>query len=716
MKLYSLPGAPSALVSRGARPAGDEDEQHRHAGQSLEGVAPVLGLYYRALSGRNAALVAYGNRSDPQQYPDTHTTIRLPDRMFRFLWGNGNFLWYKVALTHRAAHYDGGTFAFEFLRPANHFATLRPASVDATKRHQHESDLEVFFSLFAQRQLAVEVFTVMEDLRLDEWSKRRYPGLRSGYEKIQRAALHDRPSLSSMGPRNALAELMVRISLASKEAFELPSLLHAPTRRLLHLMQALTQHDARVEDSAEAAMRAYCLIVGLPNMDAEYGPNLPVDLSLSQSGQQGHVVWPTLWPEPEKTRLEGDDVLATVMVPVSYRDQLGSRYTYYKGAGPLDQQAIYRFTQVDTQAAASTPSLAGEERPKPPDEPMEHDHHDHFGADEVHLHSGELHSHEIFSFVYPEWDHVAGAYMRNWCCVKESRIDPASSARYFDETLRAYGRLMPHIQNQFERIAREGLRKVRRMADGDDLDLDAAVEALVDMRAGLSPSDQVYTSRQKEARDVVVAFLIDKSASTAEHVESSDGALSMGAGQLVHGKNYRTILDLEKETAVLLMASLEKLGDTYGIYFFSGSGREDVKFHVLKDFEERLSDRVAARIDNIKPLHTTRMGPAIRHTVKKLRAQESRTRLLMLISDGRPFDLDYGQQYGDDAEVEYAIHDTRQALNEARQAGITPFVLTIDPQGNDYLKSMCDGIDYEVLDDINQLPARLLALYRTLTA
>jgi nitric oxide reductase activation protein len=129
-----------------------------------------------------------------------------------------------------------------------------------------------------------------------------------------------------------------------------------------------------------------------------------------------------------------------------------------------------------------------------------------------------------------------------------------------------------------------------------------------------------------------------------------------------------------------------------------------------------LSDRIAARIDNIRPLHTTRMGPAIRHTIRKLRGQEARTKLLMLISDGRPFDLDYGQQYGDGAEVEYAIQDTRKALNEARDAGITPFVLTIDPHGNDYLRAMCEGIDYEVLEDINQLPERLLMLYRGLTA
>jgi nitric oxide reductase NorD protein len=707
---YTLPGVRAALkkIAAGAAP---DSEEHRHPGQTLEGVAPVLGLYYRALAGRNAALVPYGDRNDPLQYPDTHSTIRLPDRVGRFPTGNGNFLWYKIALTHRAAHYDGGTFTFEFLRPAVHFAALRPASMDQLERHEHESDLETFFGLFAQRQLAVEVFTIMEDLRLDEWSKRRYPGLSSGYDKIQRAAAHDRPKLASMGPRNALAELMVRFSLASNRPVELPAMLHESARQLYRVMQPLHHPDARVEDSAEAAMRAYCLLVGLPNMEADYGPSLPLDLSPPPKESS----WNTVWPEPEKTRLEGDEVLATVMAPVSYRDQLGSRYTLYKAAGPLDQQAIYRFTKEDSPASASAQTLNGEERPKPPEEPMEHDCHDHFGEDEVHLHKGELHSHELLSFVYPEWDHVAKAYKRNWCCIKESRIDPASSPRYYDETLRGYGRLMPHIQHQLEQIAREGLRKVRRMADGDDLDLDAAVESMIDMRAGITPSDEVYTSRQKTERDVAVAFLVDKSSSTAEQIEPKPGALTAAAPHL-HGRNYRTILDLEKETAALLMASLERLGDTYGIYFFSGSGREDVKFHVLKDFEERLSDRVAARLDNIKPLHTTRMGPAIRHTVRKLRGQESRTKIMVLISDGRPFDLDYGQQYGENAEVEYAINDTRQALNEARQAGITPFVLTIDPQGGDYLRAMCDGIGYEVLDDINQLPARLLALYRTLTS
>jgi nitric oxide reductase activation protein len=161
---------------------------------------------------------------------------------------------------------------------------------------------------------------------------------------------------------------------------------------------------------------------------------------------------------------------------------------------------------------------------------------------------------------------------------------------------------------------------------------------------------------------------------------------------------------------------LERIGDTYGIYCFSGTGREDVKFQVLKDLDERFGDTVVARLDTIRPLHTTRMGAAIRHAIRKLRAHQSKTRLLLLLSDGRPFDLDYGQEYGDGAEVEYARHDTRQALVEAQRLGIRTFVLTVDPHGNDYLRAMCDGIGYEVLNDVAELPLRLVSLYRGLTA
>jgi len=560
---------------------------------------------------------------------------------------------------------------------------------------------------------------VLEDLRLDEWSKRRYPGLRPAFERIQASALSERPALSSLRPRDALAEAMVRLSLNSSEAFALVSLLHAPLRHMAQILQPLRASTATVEDSAEAALRAYSLITRIPNLDADYGAACTVDMS-----SHCHLPsWPSEWPEPEKVHLEGDEVLETKIHPVAYRDDLGSRYTHYRGAGPLDQQAIYRFTaDANVRGAAVTvptgdAPIDGDVRPAGPPEPLPHDHHDHFGEDLQHHERGELHSHETSWYIYPEWDYVQRDYRRNWCCVRESRLDPAPSARFYNETLNTYGNLVPEIRRQFERLSNEGLRKVRRTLYGDEIDLDASIEALIDIKAGMTPSDQVYVSREPVARDVALALLLDMSASTADHIEppaASDAALA--AAQRLHGKSYRTILDVEKESVALLMAALERLGDVYGIYAFSGSGREDVKFKVVKDMNEPLSDRIAARVETVRPVHTTRMGPAIRHAVRKLRAQEAKTKVLLLVSDGRPFDLDYGQEYGENAEVEYAVHDTRQALEEARRAGVTPFILTIDQNDADYLRTMCADLNYEILTDVNLLPARLLALYRRLTS
>jgi len=689
------------------------DDQHFHPGQTLEGVAPVLGLYYRAVSGRNAALLADGGEGDPERYPDTHTTIRLPARVARFVHGADNFDWYKAALTHRAAHYAAGTFDFCFAAEAAHFARLRP-QLDAAGMGR-SSDLEAFFTLFALRELAIEVFTVIEALRVDQWAKQRYPGLAQKYALVQKNALGERADyLATRSPRDALAEILVQASLGADVPPLVPALLHDPVRAILALCRKVAAAGARVEDSAEATLRAYSLIARMPNLAADYGPASPVELDLPAADGP----WPLEWPEPERNRLEGEEVLHARFDPVAYRDQLGSRIARYRTAGPLDQQAIYRFTQTDGTQPARTvdASPAAPPAAAPPPEPLAHDHHDHFPGDPSVHETGELHSHERFSFIHPEWDHVENRYRRAWCRVRESRLESAASARFFDETLRAYGSLVPGIRRSLERIAEAGLRRIHRLPYGEEIDLDAAIASRVDTRAGLAPDDNVYVARQPQARDVTLALLVDISSSTAEHVAPEADAAMRAALAKVHGKSYRTILDLEREALVLLMAALERIGDTYGIYCFSGSGREDVKFQVLKDMDERFSDTVAARFDRLRPLHTTRMGAAIRHAVRKLRGRESRTKLLVLLSDGRPFDLDYGQQYGEGAELEYALHDTRQALLEAREARIKPFVLTVDPQGNDYLRAMCDGLDYEVLDDVAQLPARLVSLVQGLAA
>lgn len=704
--------ARSPLVSEG----GDRgDNEHAHPGRTLEAVAPVLGLYYRALAGRNAAILPDGSERDPQRYPDTHTTIRLPARMVRFPIGSANFDWYKVAFTHRAAHYAAGTFDYSDEVEAALFPRLRPLPATAVE-DAPRSDLERFFALFSLRELAIETFTVLEALRIDAWAKRRWPGLAKKFETVQRNALHERAErLARCSPRDALAEVLVQASLGATQPPRVPAAIHGSVRQMLAICAPMTDKRATVEDSAEATLRAYTLIVRLPNLPADPATIAPVDLAVPVPERP----WPTEWPEPERNRLEGDEVMHTRFEPVAYRDRLGSRITLYKAAGPLDQQSIYRFTQGSTggEPARTVPSEAvEEERPAPPPEPMEHDHHDHFpGADEAHE-NGELHSHERHAYIHPEWDHMAQSYRRAWCRVRESHLDTAPSARFFEETLRAYGSLVPAIRSQLERLADEGLRRVHRLPYGEEIDLDAAIAARVDRRAGLAPEDNLYIARQAQSRDVTLALLVDVSSSTAEHVEDAGDPAMRAALARVHGRDYRTILDVEKEAVALLIAALERVGDTYGIYCFSGTGREDVKFQVLKDLDERLGDSVVSRFDRMRALHTTRMGAAIRHATRKLRGHEAKTKLLVLLCDGRPFDVDYGQEYGEGAEFDYAVHDTRQALNEARERGVRPFVLAIDPQGEDYLRAMCDGLGYEALTDVNDLPLRLVSLYRSLAA
>ena len=154
------------------------------------------------------------------------------------------------------------------------------------------------------------------------------------------------------------------------------------------------------------------------------------------------------------------------------------------------------------------------------------------------------------------------------------------------------------------------------------------------------------------------------------------------------------------------------IGDRYGIFGFSGYGRENVEYFVIKDLDEPFGEHVRRRIDKVAPIRSTRMGPAIRHTTTKLLENDARNRILFLVSDGRPQDHGYGR---DRTEKEYAIHDTHKALVEAKHKGIIPFALTVDKEGHDYLGQMCGDMAYEVLSDIEILPSRLPTLYRRLT-
>jgi len=172
------------------------------------------------------------------------------------------------------------------------------------------------------------------------------------------------------------------------------------------------------------------------------------------------------------------------------------------------------------------------------------------------------------------------------------------------------------------------------------------------------------------------------------------------------------VIDIQKEALALMVQALEALGDEYGIYGFSGENRENVDFYVAKEFGDRLGLQVWNAIAAMRSHRYTRMGTAIRHTIRKLERQDARRKVMLLISDGYPQDIDYGPDRDD---RQYGIHDTAQALREAELARIQTFCVTIDRAGHDYLKKMCPEGRYLIIDEVESLPAELGKVYRLLT-
>jgi hypothetical protein len=318
-------------------------------------------------------------------------------------------------------------------------------------------------------------------------------------------------------------------------------------------------------------------------------------------------------------------------------------------------------------------------------------------------------------FCYDEWDYHIDDYRSRWCRLYEVNLE-GDSGEFFNQALGDYARLIPEVRRQFQRIRPEMYRTVRGLEDGEDFDLNAAIAARVDARAGLAPSSRLYVARKREERDVATLFLVDMSASTDEPFETdgtnghaAGSARQPAAGPRRSGGKPRRIIDLTKETLVIMAEALEEIGDAYAIYGFSGHGRDRVEVYRVKSFAETLNATVKARLGGIEPKRSTRMGTALRHAVEKLAGVTSRCKHLFLLSDGFPQDYDYGQ---DRRSNVYGIRDTAAALREAEAAGVTPFCITVDKAGHDYLRQMCDESRYMVIEDITALPRELPKIYQ----
>ena len=292
-------------------------------------------------------------------------------------------------------------------------------------------------------------------------------------------------------------------------------------------------------------------------------------------------------------------------------------------------------------------------------------------------------------FHQKEWDRDIAAYRPDWCVVRNLPL-PESFNPGITAVLAKHRGLIGLVRRHFARLKPDHYKRRRGQTVGDGLDIDALITAVADRRCRLPMTQRVYIHREKKERDVAVLFLMDASGSTGEPV------------------NGRRFITIQKEAVVLMSAALEALGDPYALYAFNSEGRFRVNVMAIKPFAAPFDQAAKSRLGNLVPDGLTRLGAAVRHGAWRLGRVKARTRLLMILTDGRPYDYAYGN-------LEYAVADTRQAFREARRNGIRPFIITSDSKGADYLARITPLTRRIILRQVQMLPRLLPRIYRRLT-
>ncbi len=295
-----------------------------------------------------------------------------------------------------------------------------------------------------------------------------------------------------------------------------------------------------------------------------------------------------------------------------------------------------------------------------------------------------------YGIEYPEWDWEAGDY-RELGAIVRSREPDVSDDTWGNTILARHGALVRRLRERFERL-RARRARLTQQRDGDELDLTACVRALVDQQTGHGVDDRLYIAVRPARRGLAIALLIDISGSTDEWLDAR-----------------RRVIDVEKVALLLASEALDALGDLYAILTFSGKGRANVRMRTVKAFDESNGAAVRRRIAALEPEGYTRAGAAIRHAAALLAQQPAAHRLLLILSDGKPNDVDAYEGLA-------GVEDARQAINETRRAGVYPFCLTIDRQGQEYLGRIFGEAGHTVLRNPQQLPMALVKVVKHLLA
>jgi len=660
-------------------------------GLALETVRHLLLLYIEALTGHEVEISALAAVPAESRIGDGRT-IHLPAAVAEFADDDLDFRLYKVLAAHAAGQIEFGTYEQGTPTLQAAYATLAetytPENADARVAFSLPDEMvavgQTFLSvpesgqsaptagtgrnacptnvdyrralqLFPHPQLARRIFSTLENSRIDRRLRLKYRGLARDLDLIREHLRRGRLSVLELPATLIPFELLFQTTLlggATDDARQYYGQIVSELETVA--TEYLTNPVATVGDSLMATSRVYSLFQSLA----------PNDESIQEVETQ---------EEPSES--EEENAIATESFKRQQSQQKPQR---------RDVRELFNAWN-DPDGEGEPDELAGAEAWTEAEFP------------EQQIEEGEV------AYNYDEWDRELTDHRLGWCRVIEKRVKHGDRM-FVEQTRERHKGVISSIRHQFQLMRPEDLQRVTNELDGEEFDLNAVVDFVIDRRAakagGGHQSERLYTKRLRRRRDVAVSFLLDQSSSTAR---------TIGRHPLQpYTRPGRRIIEIEKEGLVLMSEALEAVGDTYSINGFTSEGRRNVKFYVVKDFNEKYSDEVKQRIGGINFQNNTRLGAAIRHATAKLAKQEARTRLLIVLSDGRPYDHDYG-------DARYAREDTREALRQAKNQGITPFCITIDRESEAELRDLYGEIGYTIIDDVLSLPERMPGIYRRLT-
>jgi nitric oxide reductase NorD protein len=613
---------------------------------TYHGSEGTLELYLRGITGRDLSVAP-----DHESYTDLKT-VYLPRGISSFPDHNMNLTLYEFMAVHKWAEIA--------------LKTLEAEPSDSGSGDAEISDFEGLFERFKFRDLAVDLYSILEAFLIDTFLSKELPGLMRRVADLKTAEFAGRPALGDLSEKTAFVEAIYQYYLTRSFKGLCPQIL---ATILPDLVESGTSLNRK---------RLVSLLVSFysaaENTPGEYNPERPFfffgTIRPDRISERRSI------REEEKKRKVREILLNLVSF---LRPHDLKKLKKISGKLREDQEyLLLRGMTIETddgvkdavrQGLSGAVVVTGKEIKGDPVI---------WTIDEVHTGVEETKERKD-GYKYDEWDYRRGDYKRKWCTVYE--VDSETGDESFIEfTIGKYAGIIKQLRDRFE-LLRPDPKLAPRNREGDMIDLEAAVNAYADRKAGLAPDENLFFRMEKKTRDMAVLFLVDMSESTKGWVTTA-----------------------EKEALIILCEAFEKLGDRYAISGFSGTSRSECSYFKIKTFAEAYSFEVKRRISGIEPKAYTRMGPPIRHSHYILSRSDARRKILFIISDGRPQDI---AGYSGD----YAIEDTRMSLIELKKKGIIPICITMDREAKAYIPHMYGDANYFIIDDPGKLPRKITEIY-----